>query len=198
MQIVRALDRILGSRTKVGLFRTLLESPGRRWTGRELARAARLSTAQAARELAELADTSLVIRRVAGRSYSWELNPDHVLLPALAQLFSREADLKAELVRQVADALGPNSFDRARLFGSVARGEERDDSDVDLFVQVRTPADRDIAEQAIDRVRSRIWSRFGNPVSALVYTRSEAKRPSNPDLMKAIESEGVDVPGTPS
>ncbi|MFY9716941.1 MAG: nucleotidyltransferase domain-containing protein [Thermoplasmata archaeon] len=187
------MDPILGSKTKLGLIRTMLEFPDRRWTGRELARAAHRSTAQTARDLAELANTSLVLRDVTGRSYSWELNPTHVLLPTLEDLFSREANLRAEMVRQVASALGSTPFERARLFGSVARGEERDDSDVDLFIQIRAPAERGRAEEAIDRVRSRIWSRFGNPVSALVYTRAEVKRPPNPGLLKTIETEGIDV-----
>jgi predicted nucleotidyltransferase len=193
MQLRRALDPMLGSNTKLGLLRTMFASPGRHWTGREVAGAARISTAQAARDLAELADTSLVLREVTGKSYSWQLNSAHVLFPAFTELFAREANLRAEMVHQVADSLGPIPFDRARLFGSISRGDERADSDVDLFLQIRTPAERGRAEAAIDRVRSSIWSRFGNPVSALVYTRAEAKRPPNPALMVSIEREGIEV-----
>ncbi|MGC2289453.1 MAG: nucleotidyltransferase domain-containing protein [Thermoplasmata archaeon] len=193
MRLARALDSIFGSNTKLGLLRTMFTSPGRHWTGREVAGAARVSTAQAARDLATLADSALVLREVTGRSYSWELNPVHVLFPALTELFAREADLKAEMVRQVAEALGSVPFERARLFGSLSRGDERDDSDVDLFLQIHSPAEHGRAEAAIDRVRSRIWSRFGNPVSALVYTRAEVNRPPNPALMESIESEGIEV-----
>jgi len=171
----------------------MFASPDRHWTGREVARAAHISTAQAARDLADLADTSLVLREVTGRSYSWQLNSAHVLFPAVGELFAREANLRAEMVHQVADALGRVRFDRARLFGSISRGEEREDSDVDLFLQIRTPAERGRAEAAIDQVRSRIWNRFGNPVSALVYTRAEANRPPNPALMESIEREGIEV-----
>jgi predicted nucleotidyltransferase len=193
MRLERALDPILGSKIKLGLLRTMFATPSRHWTGREVARAARTSTAQAARDLTELADVALVLREVTGRSYSWSLNSAHILFPALSQIFAREADLRAEIVRQVADALGPAPFERARLFGSVSRGDERADSDVDLFLQIRNPSERDRAEAAIDRVRSRVWSRFGNPVSALVYTRAEARRPPNPTLMESIEREGIEV-----
>jgi predicted nucleotidyltransferase len=193
MRLERALDPILGSKTKLGLLRTMFTAPSRHWTGREVAGASRISTAQAARDLTELADVALVLREVTGRSYSWNLNSAHILFPALSEMFAREADLRAEMVRQVADALGSVPFERARLFGSVSRGEERADSDVDLFLQIRTPAERDRADAAIDRVRARIWSRFGNPVSALVYTRAEASRPPNPALMESIEREGVEV-----
>jgi predicted nucleotidyltransferase len=193
MRFGRALDPILGSKTKLGLLRAMFSSPGRSWTGREVATAARVSTAQAARDLAELADASVVLREVAGRSYSWVLNSAHVLFPTLQELFLREDGLRAEMVHQVADALGSVPVERARVFGSVARGDERDDSDVDLFLQIRSPVDRGRIEAAIDRVRARIWRRFGNPVSVLVYTRTEATRPPNPALMESINREGIDV-----
>ena len=193
MRLERALNAILGSATKLGLLRTMYRSPERRWTGRELARSAGVSSAQSARDLGELADTSLVLREVVGRSYSWELNTSHVLFGALRELFAREAGLRSELLRVVSEAIPPARPERVRLFGSVARGEERDDSDVDLFLQVRRPAERGMAEEAVRRIRSRIWDRFGNPVSALVYTRAEAERPKNPSLLDSIERDGVDI-----
>ena len=194
MRLERALNAILGSATKLGLLRTMYRSPDRRWTGRELARSAGVSTAQSARDLGELADTSLVLREVVGRSYSWQLNPSHVLFGALGELFAREAGLRSELLREVYEAIPPARPERVRLFGSLARGEGRDDSDVDLFLQVRRPAERGEAEEAVRRIRSRIWSRFGNPVSALVYTRAEVERPKNPNLLDSIERDGVDIP----
>lgn len=193
MRIERALNSILDRATKLELLRTMYRSPERRWTGRELARSAGVSTAQSARDLGELADTSLVLREVVGRSYSWQLNPSHVLFETLADLFAREAGLRSELMRDVAEALPPARPERVRLFGSFARGEARDDSDVDLFLQVRTPAERAKVEEAVRRIRVRIWSRFGNPVSALVYTRAEVERPKNPSLLDSIERDGVDV-----
>lgn len=193
MRLVQALDPVLGSVTKLGLLRTMFRSPDRRWTGRELARSAGVSTAQAARDLRQLADSSLVLREVVGRSYAWQVNSSHVLVTVLAELFAREAALRSELLQDVAEALRPARFERVRLFGSIARGEGRDDSDVDLYVQVRTPAERAKAEEAVDRIRSRIWKRFGNPVSALVYTRAEVERPKNPSLLDSIERDGIDV-----
>ncbi len=50
MRFNAGLDPLLGSPTKLRLLRTLLPVPSRQWTGRELATAARVSTAQAARD----------------------------------------------------------------------------------------------------------------------------------------------------
>ncbi len=193
MQFQRALNPVLASKTKLELLRTMFGSPGQRWTGRELARSAGVSTAQAARDLAELADTSVVLREVVGRSYSWRLNSFHVLFATLTGLFVQEASLRSELLHDLSDELRHARPERARLFGSVSRGEERPDSDVDLFVQVRTPADRLEVEEAVRRIRARVWDRFGNPVSSLVYTRAELARTRNPALLESIEREGVEV-----
>ncbi len=151
--------------------------------------------AQAARDLAQLADTSLINRKVIGSAYSWQLNSSHVLIPVLAELFRRESGLRSEMLQAVSRGLRVARFDRARVFGSILRGEERDDSDVDLFLQIRTSGERERAEEAVARVRSELWNRFGNPVSAIIYTRAEARHPRNPALLKAIEQEGLDVPG---
>ena len=195
MRFQDALNPVLGSPSKLRLLRTMFVAPVRSWTGRELAQAARVSTAQAARDLSELANTSLVRRDVVGRAYSWRLSSTHILAPVLAELFQQEAGLRSDLLRTVSEALHIESIERARIFGSVSRGEERDDSDVDLFVQIRSARDRAVVEMAVETVRSRVWDRFGNPVSALVYTRSEAEHARNPVLLDTIDVEGLDVAG---
>jgi predicted nucleotidyltransferase len=193
MKIADALDPVLSSPTKVRLLRTLFALQARRWTGRELAKAARVSTSQAARDLRELSDVGILRWDVLGRSYSWELSRNHVLFNPLADLFRLEANLRTELVRQIAEELESEPIRQAKLFGSVARGDERSDSDVDLFLEIKDASWAPQVNQALDRVRARIWRSFGNPVVPLVYTSSKVKRPPNPDLLSAIEHEGIDV-----
>lgn len=193
MRIHEALTPVLGSPSKIGLLRTMFAAPERAWTGRELARAAGVSSTQAARDLEDLADTALVSREVVGRSYSWRLRPHHVLHPALTDLFHREIECRSMLLKTISDGLQRAGVERARVFGSVSRGEERDDSDVDLFLQVGTAKDRFRAEMAVDRVRTSVWNRFGNPLSVLVYTRAEVAHPRNSELLRSIEREGLEV-----
>ena len=193
MRLHHALDSILGTTTKLELLRLMFTFPDRRWTGRELARSTGVSAAQAARDLTELAEESVVLRDVIGRSYSWRLNSSHALFAILNGLFAKETGLRSDLLHELSEELQSVRAEKVRLFGSISRGEERPDSDVDLFLQVRTPADRPAIEEAVQRIRFRVWNRFGNPVSALVYTRAEAARPKNPALLESIEREGIEV-----
>ncbi|MGA7862006.1 MAG: nucleotidyltransferase domain-containing protein [Thermoplasmata archaeon] len=193
MRLKDGLDPLLGSPTKLRLLRKLLATPGRRWTGRELAAAARVSTAQAARDLDDFLQVGILLRDVQGRSYAWSVNEGHVLAPTLSQLFHAEASLRDALARDVGGLLAGVPVRRARLFGSVARGDERADSDVDLFVQVGTADERASVDSALEKIRDRVWIRFGNPLAALVYTDAETRHPRNPSLLGAIDREGVEV-----
>jgi predicted nucleotidyltransferase len=195
MRFHEALTPVLGSPSKLGVLRTMFSSPERSWTGRELARASNVSSAQAARVLGDLADASLIEREVIGRSYAWRLRTSHVLYSSLTELFRGETECRATLLKTIHDGLRPEGIDGARVFGSVSRGEERADSDVDLFLQVETERDRKRVEADLDRVRSQIWKKFGNPLAVLVYTRSEMGHPKNPELLRAIERDGLDVAG---
>jgi predicted nucleotidyltransferase len=190
MRLTNALDPVLGSPTKVRLLRSLLSSDRLGRTGRELARQARVSTAQSARDLNELADVGIVTRTVSGRSYTWRLNEDHALFLPLQSLFSHEANLRADLARTLSKGLRSAPVTRARLFGSFARGDERSDSDVDLYIELRSSKDRERVQESVSRLRDRIWSMFGNPVTALVYSRDEARHPPNPELMVSIRRDG--------
>ncbi len=193
MKFAAGLDPLLGSPTKLRLLRTLLPVPSRRWTGRELAKAARVSTAQSARDLNDFLDVGIVLRDVQGKSYSWRVNEQHVLVPELSRLLEFEAHLRRALVRDVGELIVNTPIRRALLFGSIARGDERSDSDVDLFVEVGTLHDRQSALSALEKVRERVWNRYGNPVSSLVYSEAETRRPANPALVETIVREGLRV-----
>ncbi len=193
MKFKDGLDPLFGSPTKLRLLRTLLAAPGRRSTGRALAAQARVSTAQAARDLSDFLDVGLVLRDVQGKSYSWHLNEQHVLTSELSRLFDREAHLGDMLAHEVIRLMAGVPIRRVRLFGSVARGDERADSDVDLFLEVRTSGEKPAAVSVLEKVRERVWNRFGNPLTALVYTEAETRKPPNPSLLESIDREGIDL-----
>ena len=137
----------------------------------------------------------VVSRDVRGKSYEWRLNNGHVLTPELTRLFEFEAHLSGALTQDLHWLLAHIPARCALLFGSVARGEEHDSSDVDLFIEVKSVHDKSVTLSALSKARGQIWDRYGNPLSALVYTTAEARNPTNPPLLEAIEREGIDVMG---
>jgi predicted nucleotidyltransferase len=194
MRYQRALDAVLGSATRLALARIVIGSPSKTWTGRELARTSGISPAQVNRDLDRLFDAGMVTFEVVGRSHAWRLNREHLLTQVLTRLFSEEATTLSDLVSALAQELKGSAIEEARLFGSVARGEGADDSDIDLYVQIRSERDREAVEERLHAISSRIWSRYGNALSTLVYTNQRASRPPNPRLLENIKREGIPIP----
>ncbi len=151
------------------------------------------SPSQTNQALVSLANEGLAAHEVAGRAHVWRISAGHVLVAPLQRLFEDEASLPRLLKRDIQKALEGLPVDRALVFGSVARGEEQPFSDIDLFVQVRTEAAREVVAEALARASQRFAERFGNSLSNLVLTRAHLSRRFNPALLETIERDGIPV-----
>jgi len=89
---------------------------------------------------------------------------------ALAILRRYENDLRARGVR------------RAALFGSVARGENRPDSDIDIMIEIEPEADIGVFEYA--GIKQYIASLFDGPVD--VVSRDNLKPFIRPAVADAV------------
>lgn len=90
-----------------------------------------------------------------------------------------------QVTRKIVERFDP---ERVVLFGSRARGESRDGSDLDLFVEMQTdrqPPERAIEVAAIFGLRP--W-----PLDVVVYTPAEVQRlrQVRGSLLSIIEAEG--------
>ena len=195
MRLSRGLDDVLASKAKLRLLRELSRDPPRDLTGRELARAADLSASRASIALEEMRRTGIVDRRLAGRAMLWYLCEEHVLHPELVRLFGTERSLIQRLVEDLRQRLRGLPVRSVRLFGSVARGTERPDSDIDLFVEVGSDRDRSMIREKVADLWLHGARVYGNPISAIVLTTAERKKPSNPKLIADIIREGIPVIG---
>ncbi len=83
-----------------------------------------------------------------------------------------EQNLYTELASVFEEQLGDELVD-IRLFGSVARGEEQQDSDVDLLLIVRDNVDIESTEEKGALAAIEAGIRFGLPVASFVVTASE-------------------------
>jgi predicted nucleotidyltransferase len=193
MRFHEELDGLLGNPIRVSVLRTLTRFPEKGFTGRELSRLCGASPSQTNAALESLRDSGVVFRDVAGRSHVWHLSQEHVLRNALVALFRGEAESSRALRSEIERLLRELPVQRAFLFGSVVRGDDRPTSDVDLFVQVRSRAEKETVENALSLASGRFALKFGNPLSALVMDGSQLRHPANPVLIDRILSEGVEL-----
>ena len=168
-------ERIVGSKSKVRLLRVLFNFSDSEFTGDDLARKAGVSKPAAHEALSELAVENVVSRRVAGRAYLYSLSPKSYSAKLVAPLFRPEDSPLEEMARVVRKRLSAVPLVSAILFGSIARGEEEEQSDLDLYLVVRSNVERKKAEAKISELNRLTTDYFGNRLSAMIKTVDELK-----------------------
>ena len=195
MRSQSALDDVIASRGHLRVLRAADALPaGLEVSARDLARRAGLAHSRVLRILSDLAGARILTVHRVGRSDLYEVNRKHVLYVPLHALFAREAALTGELADLVRKRL--RSFDwipEAYIFGSVARGEARAESDVDLAIVAPAMSDEDV-DRALRPLTDEIRQRFGTELNihvsdAPAAQRARSRRPGR-DLWKRIEREG--------
>lgn len=101
------------------------------------------------RELKRLETAGLVTRTPRGRHVEYQARLDHPAFPGLREALLRSVALGDVLRDALSDAEGVRL---AFVFGSLARGEDAADSDVDLFV-VGDLGLRDVATRVVPHLR---------------------------------------------
>ncbi len=195
MRLHNVLEDLLSSTARLRVLRVIARFPDRTWTGRELATAAGSSPPQTLKALKQFERLGIVWRTTAGRAHLWRLVPEHVLVEPLRSLFSFESKLPALFREELRAALKNLPLRKVALFGSVARGTESDDSDVDIFVELGGSASEEEIQTALTPITLRFIRRYGAVLSPLIYSKETARRPPSPALMTAIDREGVQLLG---
>ena len=151
------------------------------------------------RALSELVEENLVARRVAGRAYLYRLVLRSYSAKLVAPLF-RDGDSPMEgLARLLGKKLEASPVASANLYGSVVRGEEKPDSDIDIYLVLRRESDRGRVEVLVSELNRLVQALFGNRLSPMVKTLEEARRAyrGRRSLELAVESEGRLLTGLP-
>jgi predicted nucleotidyltransferase len=166
------VDDILGSKLKVRILRLLFLTRGL-YTGREMAKLAGYSPTHTIAALKELEIIGVVNRRHAGNADLYSLNDRSALASGvLSPIFTWEQSLFDQLAHLYSEALG-NDLLAIEIFGSVARGEEGEQSDVDLLIVIRDGADKGKAEERVAQASVEAASIFGNQFSPITVTKKE-------------------------
>src|SRR6266571_1671456 len=185
-------ERIVGSRSKVRLLRVLFRFPDSDFTGEDLGRKAGVSKPMAHKALSELVEQNLVARRVAGRAYLYRLVRESYSAKLVAPLFRDDDSPLEGLARLLGKKLEGSPVASAILYGSVVRGEENPDSDIDIYLVLKGESDRGRVEALVSDLNRLVLLMFGNRLSPMVKTAGEARRAyrGRRSLELTVESEG--------
>ena len=129
-QPVQLIDALFG-KTKKSVISILFSKPDSNWYLRELARITSTSPTMLGKELDLLTAAGIVCEESDGNRRRVWANPACPIFDELRGIARKTAGL-ADIVKEALQ--GIPDIEVAFIFGSVARGEERADSDVDVCV----------------------------------------------------------------
>lgn len=193
MRVHGPLDDVIRGRGTLHVLRQFCLSPGRRFTGPELARSGGLALSHIQGALAILESHGLIDRHVVGKSHVWALSSSNLLVRPLTALFKEERDLCRTLTKTLSTALAPLPVQRAILFGSITRAEENGWSDVDLFLEVASRADQERVLDALVPLFHTIRDRFGLNLSPIIFESSVRPPGISSSLMGAVKADGISL-----
>lgn len=174
-----ALADVLFTPVQQRVLGLLFGQPARRFQSAELIRLANSGTGATHRLLRRLADTGLVRASTEGHQKYYQANADAPVFEELSGLIRKTVGL-AEPLREALAPLGEH-IEAAFVYGSVASGEDRAGSDIDLMV-IAEGLDYPTLFEALQGVERQL----GRPVNPnLVAPQEWRRRCAEPDSFAA-------------
>ncbi|MDI6732042.1 MAG: nucleotidyltransferase domain-containing protein [Candidatus Margulisbacteria bacterium] len=196
MRFNQPLDDLLGQQSKVKLIRFLVKTNAE-MAGRELARAVGLAQRITHSALMELWKQGIVRMRRVGSAKLYKLNEENLFVSdALRPLFAFEDKLQNHMTQLLIRAL-KNDIDSIILFGSMAEGGERPDSDIDLLIIIKERVNLSTIDEKIDEISLLVSKKFGNLLSPVLLKASQfrLKYQKNDKFVKSIVKKGKIIYG---
>jgi predicted nucleotidyltransferase len=167
MRIDATLDALFPT-IRAGVLSATLLQPERWWFMTELARQLGVRPSSLQRELEAMVGSGILLRRQDGRRIYYKANTESPVFPEMRGLIEKTAGiapaLKSELMRF------DDQIELALIYGSVARGEEKSGSDVDLMI-VGSLKQIDLLS-----VLRKLESRFRREVNVTLFSSEEFHR----------------------
>jgi predicted nucleotidyltransferase len=181
----------------------LLARTNRPMSGREIAQRLGLRSHDGVRKsLERLVGQGIVLREGSRSAYMHVLNRDHLGAPAVIVLASMRNGLWARM-RETIEAWEVLPL-HASVFGSAARGDGDEHSDIDVFLVRATTiaADDPRWTEQIESLRTKIEAWTGNPASIIDQgedlLRAGFGNNGRPSVLGEIEDQAIDLVGIPA
>lgn len=171
-----SLADALFSRTKKAVIGILFSKPGVSVHLRELARLSHVSAPTLKREIEILEDAGIVLSRRDGNRVQYEANPDCPIFDELRGIAKKTTGL-LDVVRE---ALSKEEISLAFIFGSMASGADRSDSDVDLMIV------SDVDGLRLYGLMDEIEKAIRRPVHANMYGLEEWRKMQKDGVIQSI------------
>lgn len=178
------IAEILGSKANIHVLKALVRYKGKVFTIRELAKTAGLSHPEVSKVVKQFERRGVVKLQPVGKAQQISLNEESYILKTIVEpLITAEKDTLGSLVSTIEPFFKDERISSVAIFGSVARGLEKDVSDTDLLIIAE---DKELVIECAARASTATLSRFGLALSPLIMDRDRFIRRHNSELEKSI------------
>jgi len=189
MQFELSLDKIIGSKAKIKILKYLFGHLAS-MSENELAKVIKVSVMTINRLMKELRELNLVNMERIGNANVWSVNKESYTYVALSKVIGEISSvptplehLKATLSRNIPKKL----VKRAVIYGSLAQGKSKANSDIDLFILARSQKEAEELIPYIDKLSSLCLSLYGNRLAPYILTEAQLQKRKKLPILKEIE-----------
>jgi len=185
-----SLTNLINSPTKLKIVMFLMKFNAF-MSEREIAAVLNVSHMSVNRAMKELEDLNLVSNTVIGRTHVWQVNQKSYAFEFLSRLVKTidEAPIPIEdLKKIILQSLPKKDVSKVILFGSVSKGLEEHNSDIDVFILVKNQKQKEAIVSPIEELSTKCLERYGNVLSPYVLTENELRRKKHLKILSEIKS----------
>jgi len=194
MEFHISLLNVLNSRVRIKIIEFLLTHEAS-MSEREIASVLKVSHMSINRTMRELADLNFVNFITVGKAHLWKVNQKSHAYKALSELIKGVLDIKEPiegLKKTLLKELPEKLVKRVVLFGSVAKGTEKANSDIDIFILVKNRQSKEKIESSIEKLSDVCFDTYGNRLAPYILTVREIKQKKNLRIISEIDN-GIQI-----
>src|SRR3989338_3629286 len=175
------LEQLITSKTRIRILTLLMFNRDKEYHLREIARLIDISPKYVGKELEKLLKINLVNKYEKGNLNIYSINKKSIILNELRQMFIK-TDYLGEIIKKELEDKVKYAF----IYGSFAKGEETEASDIDLFVV------GDIKEDELIKIIQRIEKIVTREVNYVLWNEKTFKqRAKGHNLLKTIKTSKI-------
>jgi len=177
--------RITKSKLREELLILYFTNPNKKYYLRELERILNFSVGNIRRELIKLKSTGLFLSENKGNLLYYYLNQSYPLFNELKSIVFKTSGVP-KMLQNILEKI--NGISQALIYGSFAKGEEKEDSDIDLLIIGKVDEDKLI--EGIDKVERKLQ----REVNYAIYGKEDFKKKKeggNPFILDILKEKKI-------
>ncbi len=196
MIVYKILDNVFATWSNIAVLR-VINKVKIGLSGREIAKQAGMSAPSCLEALSSLENLNIVTRQRGGREHFFYLNREHYIVKKIIiPILSSEMNFAETIYSDIKKELGkyPSSL---IVFGSIARKEEKIESDLDLCIVFNSIRSKNTIEKIITEINLFFFKKYGVSLSPFYISENEFKKRAKTKKPPVIDiiKEGIVISG---